>query len=154
MKECSRCKLTKELPDFKKDKRRLDGRSSFCKKCHVKQTTDYRKTVAGYLKYKEYRTEYVKSGKSKQVNKNALILKKYGLTRDGYLEMSNAQNNCCYICKIKREDLNYDLCVDHNHTTGKVRKLLCRPCNLVIGNCYENEKILNSAVEYLKKVCI
>ena len=43
------------------------------------------------------------------------------------------------------------LCVDHNHATGKVRKLLCHDCNTMIGKAKEDIQILESAINYLKK---
>jgi hypothetical protein len=43
------------------------------------------------------------------------------------------------------------VCQDHNHETGKLRDLLCSSCNLLLGNCRENEEILLSAIRYLRK---
>lgn len=43
------------------------------------------------------------------------------------------------------------LSIDHDHITGKVRGLLCRACNHLIGNSLEDEEILFKAVEYIRK---
>lgn len=51
----------------------------------------------------------------------------------------------CAICR--RNDVV--LCVDHDHTTGKVRGWLCHSCNLMIGGSQENPVILHRAMEYL-----
>jgi hypothetical protein len=40
-------------------------------------------------------------------------------------------------------------CVDHDHTTKKVRGLLCRHCNLLLGYCEENVLVLQRAINYL-----
>jgi len=39
--------------------------------------------------------------------------------------------------------------VDHDESTGLVRGLLCRPCNLLLGNAQENPFILANAYSYL-----
>ena len=44
------------------------------------------------------------------------------------------------------------LCIDHNHVTGKVRGILCKSCNLLIGNAKDNVDILKSAIVYLTSV--
>lgn len=44
-----------------------------------------------------------------------------------------------------------ELSIDHCHTTGKVRGLLCRQCNIALGKFKEDVTILQSAIAYLKK---
>ena len=39
--------------------------------------------------------------------------------------------------------------VDHNHSTGLVRKLLCNNCNSGIGHLRENYEILFKSIWYL-----
>jgi hypothetical protein len=41
--------------------------------------------------------------------------------------------------------------VDHDHTTGKVRSLLCRRCNSMIGMAREQVEVLRAAIEYLER---
>jgi hypothetical protein len=50
----------------------------------------------------------------------------------------------CEICGTAN-----DLCVDHNHVTGKVRGMLCRKHNFLIGLADEKEDILHNANRYL-----
>ena len=60
------------------------------------------------------------------------ILKKlYGLTLESFDEMLKAQGGVCAICK--QTDKTGKFLVDHDHETGKVRGLLCRRCNHIIG---------------------
>lgn len=42
--------------------------------------------------------------------------------------------------------------IDHNHKTGKVRGILCQPCNTAIGLLKEKEGSLHNALIYLKEV--
>ncbi len=68
-----------------------------------------------------------------------------GMTIEQYEELLKQQGNCCAICHKPAKRLH----VDHNHTTGKVRGLLCRPCNTGIGLLDESPSTLLSAVKYL-----
>lgn len=72
------------------------------------------------------------------------LINRYGLSQDNYLDMLQAQNNCCAICKKHktRRDSEY-LCVDHCHATGEVRGLLCIRCNTLLG-FYEKRKTQNT----------
>ena len=53
---------------------------------------------------------------------------KYGITEDEYTAMLEAQEGRCAICNLERK-----LVIDHDHKTGKVRGLLCKPCNAMLG---------------------
>lgn len=76
---------------------------------------------------------------------------KYGLTLDQYAAMSEAQSHSCPICKRHVSTITKNkLVVDHCHTSGKVRALLCSPCNSAIGLLGEDIARILSAAEYLK----
>lgn len=74
------------------------------------------------------------------------------LTYKEYEKIKEEQNNCCKICRINEAELNFKLCVDHDHGNGQIRGLLCNPCNKLLGNAKENIDILESAMDYLQKV--
>lgn len=74
-------------------------------------------------------------------------LKMYGLTVEDYQQMYHRQEGRCAICQKETEDFN----IDHNHTTGKARGLLCRFCNLGIGNLRDDINLVRNAVLYLEK---
>ena len=78
--------------------------------------------------------------------------KTYGIniTHDVYLQMLKEQEHKCAICSILDTDLDKLLSVDHCHTTGKVRGLLCYNCNLALGNFKDNINSLENAIKYLK----
>lgn len=73
------------------------------------------------------------------------LYKTYRITEEIYQEMVLLQGGMCDICKTAPNRL----VVDHCHTTGKVRGLLCNRCNLKLG-WYKDEMILSSA-KYLVK---
>ena len=56
------------------------------------------------------------------------------------------QSDKCEICGTIK-----DLCIDHDHKTGRVRGILCRIHNCLIGFAQENEDILHNANRYLMR---
>ena len=77
-------------------------------------------------------------------------LRGYGITIDHMKQMYILQSGKCDICKTRFES-RWNMCIDHNHETKRVRGLLCRPCNSLIANARENISILLNSVDYIKK---
>jgi predicted methyltransferase len=76
-------------------------------------------------------------------------LAKYGIDLAKRSEMSINQDHKCKICG-KPEDLQTKkMAVDHCHETGKVRGLLCDPCNRGLGLFYDNPETLLKAANYI-----
>lgn len=77
--------------------------------------------------------------------------KKLGVCNTQYEEMLVSQKGCCAICKTKLNSSRYTkFAVDHNHTTGEVRGLLCMACNTGIGLMKDSIIRLQSAITYLQ----
>lgn len=55
----------------------------------------------------------------------------------------------CAICNRHQSEFKIALAVDHDHETGRVRGLLCKPCNIAIGLLGENQSHLMNAAAYL-----
>jgi hypothetical protein len=81
----------------------------------------------------------------------------FKITPEVYNQMLAEQGDCCAICK-KRVEVNpgahsakgrYD--IDHNHTTKKIRGLLCKRCNRGLGAFYDSIDSLQAAIDYLKR---
>ncbi|MFE5290329.1 endonuclease VII domain-containing protein [Nocardia sp. NPDC056611] len=88
-------------------------------------------------------------------------LRRFGLTWAEYQAMIKKQKNLCAICK-RPEDESYSsarqkmygpkpLSIDHCHTTGSVRELLCSACNFAIGKMGDNPDRLRAAAQYLHR---
>ncbi len=77
--------------------------------------------------------------------KSYKLMKHYGLTLEQYTKMIEDQHNCCSICEKKFDKL----VVDHCHTTGKVRALLCNDCNTGLGMFKENKSTMLNAIKYI-----
>lgn len=82
------------------------------------------------------------------------LARKYGLSPEQFQAMKNAQDYKCYLCGRQLKDKGTRLeqpCIDHNHVTDKVRKLLCFMCNAGLGMFEENQEVLAKAIAYLKE---
>lgn len=70
----------------------------------------------------------------------------YGIGLDEYNKMLAGQGGACAICS---EPQTETLCVDHCHSTGKIRGLLCRKCNTGLGCYKDNADLMRLAIRYL-----
>lgn len=77
----------------------------------------------------------------------------YGLDEDKYQRLASGQNQRCAICgKTAGAWISNGgkLVVDHDHSTGRVRGLLCPYCNRALGQFFDNPEVLMRAREYLR----
>ena len=130
LKQCSRCKKDKELKDFYRNSSSSDGYKSLCKNCEK----DGKKTIY-----------------SKDYYRNRSLVARYGITLEEYNKMLKSQHSKCGICGIHEKHCDKKLAVDHDHTTGLVRKLLCQHCNTGLGQFRDNKEFLAKAISYLEE---
>ena len=78
------------------------------------------------------------------------LRKKYGITPEIYDQMYADQEGRCKICSRHSTEFKRQLAVDHCHTTGKVRGLLCSNCNTAIGKLNDDPELFARAVSYLR----
>lgn len=135
----------KDLALFKNAKNRPYGKSTICTECDKERTRTWR--TKNKESHNEYTQAYYEANKDKIRSGN--YERKYGITLEEYNEMLEAQNNCCKICNKHEDTFNKQLFVDHCHTTGEVRGLLCHNCNSLLGLAYDDRNILQKAIEYL-----
>ena len=80
------------------------------------------------------------------------VLREYGATLSFISDILDEQKGCCKVCGkslvVPESKSNYH--IDHCHTTGKVRGLLCGNCNLALGLMYDNTLLLRSLLKYLE----
>ncbi|WP_204042742.1 endonuclease VII domain-containing protein [Acrocarpospora phusangensis] len=79
------------------------------------------------------------------------MVKRYGISLADYDQMLADQDFACAICDRAHNDEQGPLYVDHCHATGRVRGLLCRPCNTAIGHFEDNRQRLIQAAAYLER---
>lgn len=77
----------------------------------------------------------------------------YGIDDTDYDRMLVEQGGCCAICGSKdhKNSRTKYFAVDHCHSTGVVRGLLCNSCNKGIGLLQDNPEVLKAAAGYLER---
>lgn len=85
------------------------------------------------------------SSSCKKCGRMYVLKKHYNIEYGEYLDLIKKCNRRCLICKSDKR-----LCVDHCHTSGKVRGILCSTCNSALGQFKDNIEHMKLAVDYLK----
>lgn len=105
---------------------------------------EYKKTEKG----KEAEKRYRESKCFKESSRSRRLFWRYGITVKDYDSMLKSQGGVCAICKRESRKRLY---VDHCHTTGKVRGILCVSCNFAIGLMDDDISIIEKSIQYLQK---
>lgn len=126
MKQCIKCGIEKPLSEFYKESRNKDVHTGACKECVCKRANQWYEN-----------------------NKDRYLLRVYGITEKEFEDKISHQSGRCAICSSIFTSTKHTH-IDHNHTTGKVRGLLCSRCNHLLGHAKESLQTLQNAVEYLK----
>lgn len=156
---CTGCNQEKPLDSdhFTKDKHDKSGFTYRCKICRGKAHKEWslknpEKVKALNEKNKDVRKAYYARPEIKMKYRKKAIEHAFKIKYEQYEEMLEEQNNVCAICKKPETctKLNF-LSVDHDHSTGKIRGLLCRACNHGIGNFLDSVENLTEAIHYLNK---
>ena len=150
MKTCSCCKTDKPFSEFFKGRINKDGSQGYTSKCK-ECTKTYQLGLYHKLPIEKKRERQQKSYDKlgKDYFKQYRLTNKYNIDLDTFNEMYTLQKGKCYICE--KDITGKEVKVDHNHTTGKVRKLLCHNCNTSLGLLNEDKNLLMKCVDYLKE---
>lgn len=92
---------------------------------------------------REWRRRNPDAAKAKDLR--ARLMRKYGLTPEQVADLRTEQGERCLLCDSE----DRDLVVDHCHRTGRVRGLLCRSCNTIVGQVERAPTIQARLVDYL-----
>jgi hypothetical protein len=79
-----------------------------------------------------------------------LLRSKFKITPEEYAEMLSAQGGACACCGGVNEN-GMRLAVDHDHSTGMIRGLLCGTCNTGIGALGDGADGVRRALAYLER---
>ena len=152
-KVCKTCSIEKPVSEFhvaqKPGKTGSDGyvRKTICYKSSCKEC--YKE-----IQRKKYHDLTIDQQRNRRKNnscnnpeyrKKYKLKSNYGLTVEDFSAMLLEQNNKCKICECEMDSPQ----VDHNHTTNKVRALLCRNCNTSLGLLKEDTKVLHNMISYI-----
>lgn len=139
---CSKCNVVKPLSEFWRDKRKRNGKKSWCKPCELKAVADWRAANRAAHRARNFERH---------------LMKTYDITVEQYELLLRRQKGVCAICGrpetavYKRSKQLRRLCVDHCHKTKQVRGLLCRACNVGIGYLGDDASIYAKVARYLRK---
>ena len=128
---CTRCKVEKpsDLTHFPPHNKKKNGLDSWCRVCRASYRSEInRGKFRGQLTDAEVK-------KLRQQEKCDICGKK---------ENSGSKHNK-HLGKV------YSLVMDHNHSTGKFRGMLCNHCNRGLGNFMDNINNLTAAIKYLEE---
>ena len=143
-KTCPNCKQDKSLFDFviRQSGNRIGQAVAYCKTCNLQKHKERKERDPSIYRRIEWPSKL----------KNL-----YGITVDNYYQMLENQNGGCGICGTKvpsfrkRKYVTQEMFfVDHCHSTGKVRGLLCGKCNRGLGYFEDEPERLEEAVKYLR----
>ena len=156
-KECKCCKKVLPIENFTEFFNKCRGKTYTYGSCDSCRRENAKKKY--YSKTPEERREKVQRNKKDPLTRKAYKLKhKYNLTLERYNNMLIEQDDRCPICD---EPLVEDVFeknvkgvsnkphVDHCHETGRVRGLVCKGCNLILGYAKDDPNILYNAIDYL-----
>jgi len=170
-KVCIKCNQSKPLDDFNWHNREKGQHRNFCRDCqnvwarNHNQTPDA-KDVRGkwnednaekIQEYKDLYKELDESDPSRIKKRSAYsrmwrLKKFFNLTPEQYDKMLELQDGKCMICKTDSPgNKRKNFMVDHCHTTGKVRGLLCFSCNVSIGHMNDDANLFDETAKYLRK---
>jgi len=132
---CTVCNESRSEESFSRRKDRPKGYTSRCKECDRKDWSKRKKP---------------------ELQRAYKLQTNYGLSLEDYQSLLDKQGGLCAICKQTETSKSNvgkpkNLAVDHCHTTGKVRGLLCHHCNTGIGKFMDKVDLLESAIKYLKE---
>lgn len=141
-KRCTTCDVDKTIDNFAKRTASKDGLRVQCRLC------------ASVYNRERFLDPINVAKKTERNFRNNL--KKFGLTPETFEAIVVVQSNLCKICGNPETRKNHisgktlRLAVDHCHTTGKVRGLLCSKCNRSIGLLGDDYESVLRAAEYLR----
>lgn len=130
IKRCYKCKEFKSVDEFYRSNKVYYQKE--CKVCN---------------RERKYRWHHTEEGKRSSMNTK--LKRRFGISVEEYDEMLKNQKGMCLICGKYQCSQGHNLAVDHDHRTGKIRGLLCKSCNVGIGNFYDRPDLLLKAANYL-----
>jgi len=156
-KVCSKCGVRRPLSDFHRCVSAKDGHNGVCKFCKNK----FLRCSPAKRNWHQKQKHLWRADPQFRLDAFRRMLRiKHGLTYDRYCHMWEDQYGKCAICGKPLSigpapNLKYRIfypVVDHNHSTGAIRGLLCSSCNSGIGYLQDRPEICDAAAKYLRRV--
>lgn len=147
VKKCHYCQQEKPVSEFSQQKRNKDGLGTRCRACCNAVAKVY------YQKNKESITAKMKAYNGLPGKKDIDLRHRHGISLNDYKALLESQGGTCAICGGSAYGAEHykHFAVDHDHTTGKIRGLLCNGCNIGLGKFKDNIVLLHNAIAYLER---
>ena len=132
-KVCTSCGVEKDINEFylRGGSYSPNSRKSKCKTCDIERVRK-------------------RHQENPERTKNNDLKRLYGITLNEYNQMLANQNHKCITCGTTEPGGKHGkFMVDHSHITGKVRGLLCKRCNIALGEVGDNIDTLQKMIQYL-----
>ena len=138
------CRESNPQPD---DRFQKNTRSRQCKSCHSRRNMEWNRKNPEKYRAINQRSGLRRGQENIEARRFWRIKTKYGLSPEQYKSLLSTQNGLCKICfqeeTVKdRHGRTLSLSVDHCHTTGRIRGLLCSNCNTLLGRARDSVHIL------------
>ena len=132
-KQCTSCGQIKPVTQFYKRKSRRDGEGLVptCKPCTIKRN----------------RERY--HANPNEIN-DRRAAKTYGTTLEHIQQMRTNADGICQCCGLPGEGHYKRLVIDHCHSTGKIRGLICAKCNTVLGLVKDRIEVLQNLQTFIE----
>ena len=144
----NKARLAKQHAEYQKENREAVNakNNKYYYRNHEKIKNRKRSQLPKVIKYKRKHNQT-----HKLHYKNYQLVRNYNITLEDFNKIKESQDNCCAICGKHESNFKKGLAVDHCHTTGKIRGLLCGGCNTSLGRFNDDINMLNKAIQYLQK---
>jgi len=133
----------------------VSKKKSHCKKGHDlsinRKTTINGQTYCGICKKITDKNKDYKSEHQKNIRRRGYLKRKYGITILQYKALYKKQKGLCAICTSSMNEFGKDTHIDHCHKSQAIRGLLCRYCNVGLGNFKDDVFRFKKAIAYLRK---
>lgn len=131
--KCKKCSKRKPMELFPLEEAGKTWRKYTCKECDNKRR----------------RSQY-----DREAMRWKNIFRLYGVTREQWLALFEAQGNCCACCRRSEpvwlaSDNRTGWHIDHDHATKQLRGILCNGCNVMIGGAQDDPSVLEAGAAYL-----
>ena len=147
MKQCKQYKFDNKEKNKIINKKYRDNNKEILKQKSKQRYADNKEEIRKYNR--EYYKTHPESYNKEKSQQNS-FKRHYKITLEQYYELYDKQMGKCAICGKHQTEFKRAINVDHDHTTGKVRGLLCNGCNSGIGYFKDSIDLLTQAIKYLK----
>lgn len=145
IKQCSKCdkKLEANADNFHRNSSSKDGFCDSCKSCRILASREWEKNNP------DKRKKWLKENRHRN-----MLRYEYRMMPEQYEAILSSQGGVCAVCEQPQNGKRKKLFVDHDHSTGGNRGLLCIQCNAALERMETIPDWHEKAIRYLTKFAL